>query len=76
MKLRIIIFQHINQNFGFILKMKGKNIFNQKKKIYIYIFKIFSTYFSLLWKTAHFRPSESLRGKNYILGVSKTISLI
>ena len=35
------------------------------------IFIIFATYFSLLWKTAHFRPSESLRGENYILGLAK-----
>ena len=32
MKLRIIIFQKINQNFGFYIKNEGKNIFSIKKQ--------------------------------------------
>jgi hypothetical protein len=55
--------------------MRGKNDFDQKKRkmffFFFQIFMIFATYFSLLWKTAHFRPSESLRGENYILGLAK-----
>jgi hypothetical protein len=45
-------------------------LIKKKEKMYFFffqIFMIFATYFSLLWKTANFRPSESLRGENYIL---------
>ena len=32
MKLRIIIFQNINQNFGIYIKNEGKKYFRPKKK--------------------------------------------